>query len=147
MDDHLHYLGDYRQSLQTASTEHLAIVHLGYDRRIIARRFSACGTIDRTQFPIRMIIADALNLGSREIILAHNHPSGRVEPSAADLAETRKLAALLAQLDVELVEHIIICKGETFSMRKHGLLSGLYSRQETIFSGAVRFPEASNAAR
>jgi DNA repair protein RadC len=115
-------LGDYLDRLRGAQLEHLAVIHLGYRKSVIARRITSGGSIAQTPFPIRIIVADALNLGSTEIILAHNHPSGVAEPSAADLDETRNLARALTPLRIDLTDHIIITRERYYSMRDCGLL-------------------------
>jgi DNA repair protein RadC len=56
------------------------------------------------------------------VILAHNHPSGSSEPSAADEAFTSKISALLAAVDIRLHDHLIVGGGRVVSMRARGLL-------------------------
>jgi DNA repair protein RadC len=47
----------------------------------------------------------------------HNHPSGNVHPSGADIAETRRIASLLENLDLRLEDHLIVSGNAIFSMR------------------------------
>ncbi len=122
MSDHSTLLGDYLGRLRSADVEMLAIVHIGQFKSVIARRLSSSGSIEATPFPIRTIVADALNLGSLEILLAHNHPSGAARPSAADLAETRNLGQVLASLRVTLIDHLIVTNHSHYSMRGGGLI-------------------------
>jgi DNA repair protein RadC len=61
-------------------------------------------------------------VGAQGIILAHNHPSGSSEPSKADIDATRRLAGLLEELDLLLVDHLIVGRSEITSMRKGGFL-------------------------
>jgi DNA repair protein RadC len=56
------------------------------------------------------------------VVLAHNHPSGSVQPSRADEALTQTLKAALALVDVRVLDHIIIGQGETLSMAERGLV-------------------------
>ena len=56
------------------------------------------------------------------VVLAHNHPSGSVQPSQADLALTQTLHATLALLDVRVLDHIIVGPGTALSMAEKGLL-------------------------
>ena len=72
--------------------------------------------------PIRAIVADALRLDSAGLILAHCHPSGDPEPSAADIAATRRLSEMGAQLGLSLHDHLIFAGGECRSFRALGLL-------------------------
>ena len=54
------------------------------------------------------IFREALKAGAEEIIVAHNHPSGNLTPSKADLAVTRELQALSERLGVPLLDHLVI---------------------------------------
>ncbi len=114
--------GDYLDRLRAAKFELLAIIHLGRAQSVIARRLSGGELVDETPFPIRSIVADALNLGSLEIILAHNHPSGAARPSVSDLEKTRELGRVLAPLRINLMDHLIITEHAHYSMRGDGQL-------------------------
>lgn len=70
----------------------------------------------------RELFSDALAVKARGLIIAHNHPSGRCEPSRADIAATRKLSDLALALDIELVDHLIITSASAYSMRAGGIL-------------------------
>ena len=54
------------------------------------------------------IFREALKVGAEEIIVAHNHPSGDLTPSKADIAATRELKDLAARLKVSLLDHLIV---------------------------------------
>ena len=59
---------------------------------------------------------------SAAVVLAHNHPSGTVQPSRADEALTQTLKAALALLDIRVLDHIIVGPGQALSMAEKGLL-------------------------
>jgi DNA repair protein RadC len=101
--------------------ETLRVIHLSSDRDILDIRLYN-GTHRAVVVPVRQIVADALRLGSRAVILSHNHPSGNPTPSRADIAVTKQLAMLLAALDVRLHDHIIVSDGRSVSFRRTGLL-------------------------
>lgn len=71
---------------------------------------------------IRRIAADALVFDATAVVLAHNHPSGDSRPSERDLAFTRALAAGLAAVAVELVDHLVIGGDSVTSLRAIGTL-------------------------
>ena len=54
------------------------------------------------------VFREALKAGAKEIIVAHNHPSGDITPSKADIAATKELKDLAARLGVAFVDHIIL---------------------------------------
>lgn len=92
-----------------------------------ANRLKACmtlstGGLDATVFDPRIIFGVASRTLSAAIILAHNHPSGPVLPSAEDLARTRDLVTLGAIMQVRVLDHIILARKGHFSFADAGLL-------------------------
>jgi DNA repair protein RadC len=80
------------------------------------------GTVDCASVHPREVIRQTLRHNAVSVIVAHNHPSGTVEPSAADEAVTSRLKAALALVDVPLLDHLIVGDGQCFSFAEHGLL-------------------------
>ena len=71
---------------------------------------------------LRTIVRSAIALDASAVVLMHNHPSGNPTPSAADIAETRRISGLLESLDLRLQDHLIISGRAIFSMRGGKLL-------------------------
>ena len=67
------------------------------------------------------IFREALKAGAEEIIVAHNHPSGDLTPSKADIAATEKLRETGALLGVPILDHIIL--GASDSSKDFGFIS------------------------
>ncbi len=80
------------------------------------------GTVDCAQVHPREVLRQALLHNATALIVAHNHPSGALEPSPADDFITRRLKDLLALMDVRLVDHIIVGDTRCYSFAEHGLL-------------------------
>lgn len=80
------------------------------------------GTVHETNVYPREIVRRALHYNAVKIILAHNHPSGNLEPSQADHSATLSLVKALLLIDVEIVDHIIVGPGTFFSFKKEGKL-------------------------
>ncbi|WP_297526892.1 RadC family protein [Thiohalobacter sp.] len=80
------------------------------------------GTLDRAQVHPREVVRLALDRHAAAVILAHNHPSGVAEPSAADRAITERLREALGLVNIRLLDHIVIGDGETVSFAERGLL-------------------------
>lgn len=74
------------------------------------------------EFPLRMIIADAVRHGSAGVLLAHNHPSGDARPSESDRRATRRLAAAAEALDCAVLDHLVFGDQDCTSFRSLGLL-------------------------
>jgi DNA repair protein RadC len=109
--------------LSGCDSEKLVVAHLDADQRLIETIESRSGGHDEVELPIRAIIEDAIRLGSAGIIVAHNHPSGDPQPSQADFAATRELAATAQSLGIQLHDHLIVgADGDCRSFRALGLL-------------------------
>jgi len=80
------------------------------------------GTIDGAGVHPREVLRQTLLHNAAAVILAHNHPSGVLEPSQADEFITRRLRDALALVDVRVLDHIIVGDGHCFSFSEHGLL-------------------------
>lgn len=73
------------------------------------------GGLTSTIVDIRLTLKTALQLGAVGIILAHNHPSGNLKPSAADNQLTKKLKLAGESLDIKILDHLIITENAYFS--------------------------------
>lgn len=100
--------------------EEFHVVFLDTRHRIIAVEGLFRGTIDGAEVHPYVVAKSALKHNAAAVILAHNHPSGNPEPSAADRAARLKQA--LALLDIRVLDHIIVSGEGTTSMAKQGLL-------------------------
>ncbi len=80
------------------------------------------GTLDGAAVYPREVAVRALRYRAAAVILAHNHPSGVAEPSAADRRITERLSAALGLLDVRVLDHIIVGRGRTISFAEQGLV-------------------------
>lgn len=82
------------------------------------------GGITATVVDIRLLFAVVLKTISVAIILAHNHPSGKRQPSEADKQLTQKIKDAADYLDIKILDHLIITPdGSYFSFADEGLLS------------------------
>lgn len=82
----------------------------------------ARGTLNQASLYPREVVREALRRHAAALILAHNHPSGATEPSAADLALTRHLKQALALVEVRLVDHLIVARDQAISLAELGHL-------------------------
>ena len=70
----------------------------------------------------RLIVEAALRHQASSLILAHNHPGGSLQPSAADLDATKKICAACEAISVRVVDHIIVAGNDYFSFADRGLI-------------------------
>ena len=90
--------------------------------RLIASERLFQGSIDGASVHPRVLVQKAMLHNAAALIVAHNHPSGVAEPSAADEALTRTLKDALALVDVRLLDHIVVSQGSTVSLAERGLM-------------------------
>ena len=84
---------------------------------IINCRFVAEGTVNAMEISIRKIIELVLSFNSSAVVIAHNHPHGKAQPSMEDINFTLNLRNMLNSLSINLVDHVIIGENEVISMR------------------------------
>src|SRR3954470_902848 len=102
--------------------EEFAVLFLDAQNRLLEMRVIFTGTLTQTSVYPREIVGAALSIGAAAVVLAHNHPSGTVQPSRADEALTQTLKAALALVDVRVLDHVIVAPGAALSMAERGLL-------------------------
>jgi DNA repair protein RadC len=102
--------------------EVFAALFLDAQNRLIAMEELFRGTLTQTSVYPREVVVKALHHHAASVVLAHNHPSGTVQPSRADEALTQALKAALALVDVRVLDHVIVTQGESLSMAQRGLL-------------------------
>ncbi|HQH16732.1 MAG TPA: JAB domain-containing protein, partial [Smithella sp.] len=87
------------------------------------KRIVTVGLLDRSQVHPREVFADAIADRAAAVILAHNHPSGDIRPSDADLKMHNQLIEAAKILGLSVIDHIIIGKKGYFSFSKEGILN------------------------
>lgn len=87
--------------------EHFICVSLNGSNEVIAERVISIGLVSKTQVHPREVFADSITDRASAIIVAHNHPSGGVDPSKEDIAITKQLKSAGEILGIKLLDHII----------------------------------------
>jgi DNA repair protein RadC len=114
-----HYL-----QLALGGKKHECFIALFLDvkNRLLKSEELSRGTLTHASVHPREVVKAALANNAAGVILAHNHPSGVMLPSAADLRLTTTLKQALALVDVRVVDHLIIAGNNTYSFAEHGQL-------------------------
>lgn len=102
--------------------EEFHILLLNRAHKVIGRKRISMGGISGTVVDPKMIFSSALEQKSSAIILSHNHPSGNLTPSEADLQLTKKLKEGGRSLEISILDHIIIAGTSFYSFADEGLL-------------------------
>lgn len=113
---------DIFQNLRNAKQEQCFVLHLDKEKKCVYQEMVALGTVDRVQVYPDDILRTPLWLGTKEIIVVHNH-LGDAEASHEDIAWTLKMAKGAWELHkIRIIDHIVIGKDFYFSFLEKGLL-------------------------
>lgn len=103
--------------------EVFAVLFLDSKHRVIAYEALFKGSVDHCSVHPRVVLQRCLELNATALILAHNHPSSNVRPSASDIKMTSNLINTLALVEVRVLDHIIVGKKTCLSMAENGFMS------------------------
>lgn len=106
----------------SSKDEEFVIIFLNNRNLVIAYETLSRGTIDEVAIYPRKLIERVLHHNAVGIILAHNHPSGEMEPSDFDMQMTKNFKDILLTIEVQLLDHLIVSEDGSFSFSKNGLL-------------------------
>ena len=101
--------------------EHFICVSLNGAGEVIQTRVVSVGSTDRTSVHPRDVFADPVSDRAAAVVLAHNHPSGGVEPNRKDLELTTRLVQAGETLGIRVLDHIIFSKRGHYSLCENGV--------------------------
>lgn len=104
--------------LMWQAQERFAVLMLDIKHRLMGTQIISIGTATETIAHPRDVFRDAIRQGAVRIIVAHNHPSGSLDPSAEDIALTRQLLSGAQLLGMPLLDHLILGNGNFTSLRQ-----------------------------
>jgi DNA repair protein RadC len=102
--------------------EVFAVMFLDAQHRLLHFQEMFQGTLSQACVFRRVVFNRARDVGAAAVVLAHNHPSGSVEPSRADERLTLSLQSALQLVDVRVLDHIIVAPGQACSLAQRGVL-------------------------
>lgn len=88
--------------------------------RVIARRLVAIGTLSTVETHPREVFRQAIANGAAAVVLAHNHPSGDVVPSAADIEITVRVRQVGELIGIAVLDHVVVTAGGFTSIAGRG---------------------------
>ena len=112
----------FKQTLSDLPHEEFWVIFLSRSGVVIKTECVSKGSISGTLVDIRLILKPALEHLSSSIIVGHNHPSGNLTPSQADIDLTKKIKEAAKLMDITLQDHLIIGDGNYFSFTDEGML-------------------------
>lgn len=102
--------------------EVFAVMFLDGQHRLAAFEHLFQGTVNQTSVHPREVVRRAIELNAAAVVLAHNHPSGVAEPSRADEFVTQSLKAALQLVEVRVLDHLVVGRGQVVSFAERGML-------------------------
>ncbi|WPQ64977.1 DNA repair protein RadC [Chitinophaga sancti] len=112
----------FKPILGDCSNERVHVLYLNFANTVIKDCCVSVGGISSAPADVRVILREALELGATSIILCHNHPSGNLSPSQADILFTRKVVQAASILDIMVLDHIIVSQAGYYSLNEEGLM-------------------------
>lgn len=109
-------------ALRDRKREVFKVLFLDKANRVVSECDLFIGTIDEAAVHPREVVKAALDRHATAVILVHNHPSGRVEPSPEDRRLTDKIKAACETVSIKVLDHLIVGDNQHFSFREAGLL-------------------------
>lgn len=108
--------------LQDLNHEVFCVIYLNQSSKVLRHELISSGGLTGTVADIRIILKNALLQNANKIIIAHNHPSGNLQPSSADKTLTQKLKEAAEWMDIKLLDHLIVAGTGYLSMADEGML-------------------------
>ena len=109
-----------QSTMEDLDHEVFKVILLNRANRVLKIDVISIGGVSGTVVDPKVIFKKALAVQASSIILAHNHPSGTLKPSQADLGITKKLVKAGESLDIKVIDHIIVAEGGYYSFADEG---------------------------
>jgi DNA repair protein RadC len=113
-----------RARIGHAEREEFVVLGLDARQRVRLVRQVAVGSLAQVDVHPREVFRPLVRSGMHSVILVHNHPSGDVEPSDADLELTRRLSEVGRLVGIPVLDHLVVTRTDSISMASLGLLTG-----------------------
>lgn len=126
------YMGN---RLYGVKEEQLHVAALDAHDNLICCRCISKGSGDAVELSVRAIVDFALNNKASGLLVAHNHPSGNVNPSQKDIEMARELYITLSSVGVELQDHFIFCGSDYYSFEEQGKLERIRNAKNCLKEG------------
>ncbi|ADO46388.1 RadC family protein [[Enterobacter] lignolyticus] len=109
-----------QSQLAQEEREIFMVIFLDNQNRVLKHTRMFAGTLSHVEVHPREIVREAIKANAAALILAHNHPSGSAAPSRSDRMVTDKVIKCCQFMEIRVVDHFVIGRGESFSFAEHG---------------------------
>ena len=118
------------KALSEMDREYVCVVNLDTQRHPINFNIVSIGDLDQAQIPIQNVFKSAILSNAKSVLALHNHPSGSMDPSRADMDVTKRMVEAGSILGIPVTDHIIVAGGT-------GLHTSIRSTNPELFSHMV----------
>lgn len=109
-----------QSQLAEEEREIFIVIFLDNQNRVLHASRMFAGTLTHVEVHPREIVREAMRLNAAALIVAHNHPSGKAEPSKADRLLTERIVKCCQLMEIRVLDHLVIGHGETVSFAERG---------------------------
>ena len=109
----------FRSLIGFEEKEVFAVMFLDNQYRLIQGKVMFTGTINEASVYPREIVKEALLCNAAALFISHNHPSGTLEASNADIQITKKIQQACQLVDIKVLDHLIVSAKDYYSMREN----------------------------
>ena len=107
------------QELRAAKREHFTALYLNARNQLVHKELISIGTLNASLVHPREVFKPAIDCLAAGVVIAHNHPSGELDPSDDDMIVTKKLVRAGKILGIPLIDHVIITRNKWKAMDMH----------------------------
>jgi DNA repair protein RadC len=112
----------FMEDMRHETKEHFRILLLNARNELMGKELISVGNITGSIVDPRDVFKPAVKRGAAAIVLVHNHPSGNLKPSDADLSVTERIVEAGRILDIRVLDHLIIGNGDFVSLKREKLM-------------------------
>lgn len=113
---------DEMKDVRNKKKEYFVIFYLDIQNQVIRRKIISIGTLDASIVHPREVFELAVKKHAAQIIIAHNHPSGRITPSKEDVQVTARLVKAGEILGIKVIDHVIVTEKRYVSLKEKGMM-------------------------
>ena len=113
---------EYYKNIVTPFQEHFYCLYLDSSKKVLEEKLLFIGTVNQSMVHPRDVFKEAYLINATAFICVHNHPTGDVSPSKADIEVTIRLANIGMLMGIKLVDHVIIGEDKYYSFLENGKL-------------------------
>lgn len=118
--------------LKGCKVEHFYAIYLNGQMEVVAQVLIAKGSISDVPSYPRLVADHALRNNAHAVIICHNHPGGSLVPSTADLGSTMRMKAVLEELEVRLIDHLVVAGDQAASVMENDIFPQL---KDSVIAG------------